>query len=84
MKISVMQQLYTLQEKDSSLKKLFLQTKNFLKKITDSAWKIYYKQQGKFKDRYSHSYYEVSIPTTPEMDYKLPQMSRQSREQFKH
>ena len=45
---------------------------------------IYYKQQGKFKDRYSHSYYEVSIPTTPEMDYKLPQMSRQSREQFKH
>ena len=85
MKISVMQQLYTLQEKDSSLKKDFLQTKNFLKKkITDSAWKIYYKQQGKFKDRYSNSHYEVGFPTTPEMDYKLSQMSRQSREQFKH
>ena len=48
---------------------------------------IYYKLQGKFKDRYSHSHYEVSIPTTPKMHYQLPQMSRQSRqsrEQFKH
>ena len=85
MKISVMQQLYTLQEKDSSLKKDYsCRLKISWKKITDSALKIYYKQQGKFKDRYSHSYYEVSILTTPEMDYKLPQMSRQSREQFKH
>ena len=40
--------LYMLQEKDSSLTKIFLlQTKNFLKKITDNAWKIYFKQQGK-------------------------------------
>ena len=85
MKISVMQQLYTLQEKDSSLKKdSSCRLKISWKKITDSAWKIYYKQQGKFKDRYSNSHYEVGFPTTPEMDYKLSQMSRQSREQFKH
>ena len=31
-----------------------------------------------------HSHYELSIPTTPKMNYQLPQMSRQSREQFKH
>ena len=31
-----------------------------------------------------HSHYELSIPTTPKMHYQLPQMSRQSREQFKH
>ena len=31
-----------------------------------------------------HSHYELSIPTTPKMHYQSPQMSRQSREQFKH
>ena len=36
----------------------------------------------KFKDRYSHSHYEASIPTTPKMHYQLPQMSRESKEQF--
>ena len=65
MKISVMQQLYTLQEKDSSLKKNSSCRLKFPEKIRDSAWKIYYKQQGKFKNRYSHSHYEVSIPNTP-------------------
>ena len=45
---------------------------------------IYYKLQGKFKDRYSHSHYEASIPTTPKMQYQLSQISRQSKEQFKH
>ena len=74
-----------LQEKDSSLTKIFLlQTKNFLKKITDNAWKIYFKQQGKLKDTNSHSHYEASIPTTPKMHYQLPQMSKQFKENFKH
>ena len=31
-----------------------------------------------------HSHYELSIPTTPKMHYQSPQMSRKSREQFKH
>ena len=34
---------------------------------------IYYKLQGKFKDRYSHSHYEVSIPTIPKMHCQLLQ-----------
>ena len=38
----------------------------------------------KFKDRYSHSHYEASIPTTPKMHYQLSQISRQSKEQFKY
>ena len=46
-----------LQEEDSSVK-------NFspCRKIIDSPCKIYYKQQGKFKDRYSHSHYESVDP----------------------
>ena len=52
--------MYTLQEKDSSVKKF----SPWGLKMTDNAWKIYYKQQGKFKDRYSHSHYGKCTPTS--------------------
>ena len=74
-----------LQEEDSFLKDFSSYwLKHFLKKKNRQCMENLLQTKRKFKDRYSHSHYEASIPTTPKMQYQLSQISRQSKEQFKH